>query len=82
MMTRRSGAALAATLAAGLACSPVQAEDAAPATAPWKLSVTPYAWAISLHGNAGILARKTSAIPQPNPARASFKHHPNDGVGQ
>ena len=61
MMTRRSGAALAATLAAGLACSPVQAEDAAPATAPWKLSVTPYAWAISLHGHAGV-AGKTADV--------------------
>jgi hypothetical protein len=55
--TRRSGAALAVTLAAGLVSSPVQAEDAAPA-APWKLSVTPYAWATSLHGKAGVAGRK------------------------
>jgi len=61
MMTRRSGAALAAMLAAGLVGSPVQAEDAAPAGAPWKLSVTPYAWATSLHGKAGV-AGKTADV--------------------
>ena len=54
---RRSGAALAAALAAGLACSPAEAGDAAPAAAPWKLSVTPYAWATSLHGKAGVAGR-------------------------
>ena len=53
-VTRRSGVAFAATLAAGLVGSPVQAEEAAPAAAPWKLSVTPYAWATSLHGKAGV----------------------------
>jgi hypothetical protein len=45
MITRGSGAALAVTLAAGLVSSPVQAADTAPAAAPRKLSVTPYAWA-------------------------------------
>ena len=60
-VTRRSGIALAATLAAGLVSSPVQAEDAAPAAAPWKLSVTPYAWATSLHGKAGV-AGKTADV--------------------
>ena len=46
-VTRRSGVALAAALAAGLVAPPAQAEDAAQAGVPWKLSVTPYAWAIS-----------------------------------
>ena len=54
MMTRRSGAALAATLAAGLVGSPVAAEDAAPASAPWQLSVTPYLWALSVKGDVGV----------------------------
>ncbi len=58
MMTRRSGAALAAALAAGLVGSPAKAEDAAPAAAPWKLSVTPYAWATSLHGKAGVKGKR------------------------
>ena len=53
-MTRRSGAALAATLAAGLVGSPAEAEDAAPTVVPWDLSVTPYLWATSLDGNAGV----------------------------
>ena len=57
-MTRRSGAVLAAMLAAGLAGSPAEAEEAAPAAAPWKLSVTPYAWATSLHGKAGVAGKR------------------------
>jgi hypothetical protein len=61
MITRHSGAALAAAFAAGLVSSPVQAEDAAPAAAPWKFSVTPYAWAISLNGKAGV-AGKTADV--------------------
>jgi hypothetical protein len=54
MMTRRSGAALAATVAAGLVGSPVAAEDAAPTSAPWELSVTPYLWALAMKGDVGI----------------------------
>ena len=63
-VTRRSGVALAATLAAGLVGSPVQAEEAAPAAAPWKLSVTPYAWATSLHGKAGVPFGQLEARPR------------------
>ncbi len=58
MMTRRWGTALATLLAAGLAGSPAAAEDAAPASAPWKLSVTPYLWATSLHGKAGVAGKE------------------------
>jgi hypothetical protein len=54
LVTRRSGAALAATVAAGLFGPPVAAEDAAPASAPWELSVTPYLWALSLKGDVGV----------------------------
>jgi hypothetical protein len=54
MMSRRSGAALAATVAAGLVGSPVGAEDAAPASAPWELSLTPYVWALSMKGDVGV----------------------------
>ena len=54
MMTRLSGAVLAATVAAGLVGSPVEAEDAAPASAPWELSVTPYLWALSIKGDVGV----------------------------
>ena len=54
MMSRRSGAALAATVAAGLVGSPVAAEDAAPASAPWELSLTPYVWALSVKGDVGV----------------------------
>ena len=54
MMSRRSGAALAATVAAGLVGSPVEAEDAAPASAPWQLSLTPYVWALSVKGDVGV----------------------------
>lgn len=54
MMSRRSGAALAATVAAGLIGSPVEAEDAAPAAAPWELSLTPYVWALSMKGDVGV----------------------------
>ena len=55
---RRSGAALAAAIAVVLAGSPAEAEDAAPAATPWKLSVTPYAWATSLHGHAGVAGKR------------------------
>jgi hypothetical protein len=41
-------------VAAGLVGSPVAAEDAAPASAPWELSVTPYVWALTLKGDVGI----------------------------
>jgi hypothetical protein len=59
MMARRWGTALAATLAAGLIGSPAKAEDAAPAAAaPWKLNVTPYLWATSLKGKAGVAGKK------------------------
>jgi hypothetical protein len=54
MMTCRSGAALAATVAAALIGSPVAAEDAAPAWAPWELSLTPYLWALSMKGDVGV----------------------------
>jgi hypothetical protein len=54
MLTRRSGAALAATVAAGLVGSPAAAEDAAPASAPWQLSLTPYVWALSMKGDVGV----------------------------
>ena len=53
-MTRLSGAALAAAVAAGLVGSPVVAQDAAPASAPWELSVTPYLWALSINGDVGV----------------------------
>ena len=54
MKTRRSGAALAAMVAAGLVGSPAAAEDAAPASAPWELSLTPYLWALSIKGDVGV----------------------------
>jgi hypothetical protein len=54
LRSRASGAALAVTVVAGLVGSPVAAEDAAPASAPWELSVTPYVWALSLKGDVGI----------------------------
>ena len=54
MMTCRSGAALAATVAAALIGSPVAAEDAAPPSAPWELSLTPYLWALSMKGDVGV----------------------------
>jgi hypothetical protein len=60
MMTRRSGAALAATVAAGLVGSPVAAEDAAPGSAPWELSVTPYLWALALDGDVTVKGIKSS----------------------
>jgi len=60
MMARRSGAALAATVAAGLVCSPVAAEDAAPGSAPWELSVTPYLWALALDGDVTVKGIKSS----------------------
>ena len=36
------------------AASRTLAQDAAPATAPWQLSVTPYLWATALKGDAGV----------------------------
>lgn len=35
-----------------------EAEDGAPAAAPWKLSVTPYIWATSLDGKAGVAGKE------------------------
>ena len=60
-LRRRCWSTPLAALAAGLVGSPAAAEDAAPAAAPWKLSVTPYAWATSLHGKAGV-AGKTADV--------------------
>ena len=58
MRARGWSTALAATLAAGLVGSTAEAEDAAPARAPWKLSVTPYIWATSLDGKAGVAGKE------------------------
>ncbi len=61
MSTRRWGAALGATVAAGLMGSPAGAKDATSAAAPWTFAVTPYLWATSLDGKAGV-AGKTADV--------------------
>jgi hypothetical protein len=48
------------TVAAGLVGSPVAAEDAAPESAPWQLSVTPYLWALALDGDVTVKGIKSS----------------------
>ena len=52
-MTSRNGWMLAAMLSAA-ATSPTLAQDTAPATASWQLSVTPYLWATALKGDARV----------------------------
>ena len=58
MMNRRRidrvGAALVAMQALGMIGSPAGAQDVAPATAPWQLSITPYLWAVALKGDVSV----------------------------
>jgi hypothetical protein len=63
----RVGSALVLVVAAGLAGRPAGAQDAAPASPPWQLSLTPYLWATALKGDVGVGRRIDAEVD------ASFK---------
>jgi hypothetical protein len=63
----RVGSALVLVMAAGMVGRPAGAQDAAPASPPWELSLTPYLWATALKGDVGVGSRIDADVD------ASFK---------